>query len=483
MNESLMRKSSLRVMCIVPPTGLFVREDRCQTPIKKLKTIALRPPIDILYAAGAAESAGAEVLFRDYSAEGSSWGDFRADIVRFTPQLLVVSTTTLSLSDDLHAAQLAKDIDHSITTAAIGAPLQVLDSTVMQSFPALDVAIRSSYEDGVRALALGARLDEIAGITWRDERGQLNRVADNPHPSNLDSLPFPARHLARNELYRRPDNGAVQTTIVTNRGCPFSCSYCLANQVAGTRNVYRSVEDVMREIRLCVEELGITNFLFRSELFTQNKHWVIELCRAIVDSGLKIHWACNSRTDTVSLEVLQWMKRAGCWVIAYGVESGDQATLDRIGKRARAEAAFEAVRLTRQAGIRSSVYLLIGLPWDDKQTIKRQSLFAKRLDPDYLEVFYPYPFPGTPLRAEAIDLGLLKEDELPQVAYSDPALPTLQLSKKELAHARTRILRSFYLRPRVVTRTFSRIRSFREAQSYLRAGFGQLFTKAESTHT
>jgi radical SAM superfamily enzyme YgiQ (UPF0313 family) len=157
--------------------------------------------------------------------------------------------------------------------------------------------------------------------------------------------------------------------------------------------------------------------------------------------------------------------------------------LDRIGKRARAEAAFEAVRLTRQAGIRSSVYLLIGLPWDDEQTIKRQSLFAKRLDPDYLEVFYPYPFPGTPLRAEAIDLGLLKEDELPQVAYSDPALPTLQLSKQELAHARTKILRSFYLRPRVVTRTFSRIRSFREAQSYLRAGFGQLFTKAESTYT
>jgi radical SAM superfamily enzyme YgiQ (UPF0313 family) len=352
----------------------------------------------------------------------------------------------------------------------------------MQSFPALDVAIRSSYEDGVRALVLGEQPEEIPGITWRDEQGVANRVGDNPHPSNLDTLPLPARHLARNELYRRPDNGAVQTTIVTNRGCPFSCSYCLANQVAGTRNVYRSVENVMREIRLCVEELGITNFLFRSELFTQNKRWVIELCRAIIDSGLKIHWACNSRTDTVSLELLQWMSRAGCWVVAYGVESGDQATLDRIGKRARAAAAFEAVRLTRQAGLRSSVYLLIGLPWDDAQTIQRQSLFAKQLDPDYLEVFYPYPFPGTPLRAEAIALGLLQEDELPQVAYSDPALPTLHLSKKELATARTTILRSFYLRPRVVSRTFRRIRSFHEAQSYLRAGFGQLFTKAESNH-
>lgn len=470
-----------RVMCIVPPTGLFVREDRCQTPIKKLKTIALRPPIDLLYAAGAAEAAGAEVLFRDYSAEDANWADFRRDTIRFAPHLLIISATTLSLAGDLHAAEIAKEINPALTTAAMGAPLQTLDATVMRDFPSLDIAIGGGYEDVVRELARGTPCHTVSGITWRDAQGTVQRTGDIVHPTKLDDLPFPARHLARNELYRRPDNHQTQTTIVTNRGCPFSCSYCLANQVAGNRNVYRSVDNVMQEIRLCVEQLGITNFLFRSELFTQNKRWVIELCRAIIESGLQISWACNSRTDTVSLEVLQWMKRAGCWVIAYGVESGDQATLDRIGKHARVDAAFEAVRLTREAGIRSSVYLLIGLPWDTSESIRAQSCFARKLDPDYLEVFYPYPFPGTPLRSEAIALGLLREGELPQVAYSDPALPTLHLSKKELARHRSRILRSFYLRPKVISRTFGRIRSLREAQSYLRAGFAQLFTPASSS--
>jgi radical SAM superfamily enzyme YgiQ (UPF0313 family) len=177
------------------------------------------------------------------------------------------------------------------------------------------------------------------------------------------------------------------------------------------------------------------------------------------------------------------MKRAGCWVIAFGVESGDQATLDRVNKRAKVEDAFKAVSLARAAQIRSSVYLLVGLPSDDRGSIDAQIGFVKALDPDFLEVFYPYPFPGTQLQREAIELGLLREGEIPDVAYADPAMPTLYLSKEELRRQRTRVLRSFYLRPRVVVRTIRAIRSYREGRNYLLAGLGQLFGRHKEAAT
>jgi len=266
----------------------------------------------------------------------------------------------------------------------------------------------------------------------------------------------------------------LQTTVITNRGCPFTCIYCLAQQVAGAKNRYRSVENVIAELKECMNRFNIRNFLFRSDLFTQNKRWVIRLCQAILEAGLKIDWACNSRVDTITAEALTWMKKAGCWIIAFGVESGDQETLDRIDKNAKVEDSFKAIRLVREAGLKSSVYLLMGLPWDTKELIEKQVAFAKRLDPDFLEIFYAYPFPGTPFYDLAVREGLIKDGDIPREAYSDPAMPGLYLSAEEFSRLRRRALRQYYLRPKVIARTLRSARSPKEAFNYVKAGFGQL---------
>src|SRR5262249_60053215 len=131
--------------------------------------------------------------------------------------------------------------------------------------------------------------------------------------------------------------------------------------------------------------------------FTQKARRVRHLCEAILDGGLRVWWACNSRVDTVDDETLGWMKRAGCWIISFGVESGDQLTLDRLRKNATVAEAHRAIALCREAGIKSSVYLLMGLPWDTRASIEALIAFACELDPDIVEFFYPYPFPGTRL--------------------------------------------------------------------------------------
>jgi anaerobic magnesium-protoporphyrin IX monomethyl ester cyclase len=463
-----------RVICVVPPTGKFIREDRCQTPIDKFKTVALRPPIDLLYAAGAFEGAGCEVLLKDYPGQEVDWEAFEGDLRSFKPQAVLLSITTPSLQLDLLAAERAKRIDPDILTIAKGAHFNTLDLQTLEEHPDLDIVLRGEYEHSCRELGEGKPHAEILGMTWRTPEGEIRRNEDRPFEDDLDALAFPARHLANNDLYCRPDTGLRQTTLVTNRGCPFHCIYCLANQVSGTKNRYRSVPNVIAEIRECVERHDIRNFLFRSDLFTQNKAWVIELCRAIIDQGLEIEWACNSRVDTINPEALEWMRRAGCWIIAFGVESGDQETLDRIEKKTTVEKSFEAIDMTRAAGIKSSIYLLMGLPWDTPELIDKQIAFAKKLDPDILEIFYIYPFPGTPLYDLCVAEGLLQPGEIPRAAYSDPSVPGLYLSVEEFSRLRRRALRRFYLRPRLITRILRGARSPKELFNYLHYGWRQL---------
>ncbi|MCB2155704.1 B12-binding domain-containing radical SAM protein [bacterium] len=466
-------KKPERALFIVPPTGRFIREDRCQTPIEKLRTVALRPPIDLMYAAACFEQEGVECRLVDYPGEEWGWERLEADLREFKPNALILSITTPSFDDDMKAATLAKKVDPSITTIAKGAHFNTLDVQSLERFPDLDLALRGEYEMTCLDLARGMETADVAGVTWRDGE----RIVRNPArglPDNLDEIPFPARHLGNNALYIRPDVEQMQTTLVTNRGCPFSCTYCLANQVSGLKNRYRSVENVMAEIRECVHKFGIRNFLFRSDLFTQNKKWVIRLCQSIIDEGLDISWASNSRVDTVNPEVLEWMKKAGCWIIAFGVEKGDDEALEKINKKATVDQAREALRITREAGIKRSMYLLFGLPDDDRDTLQKDIDFAKEVDPDFLEIFYPYPFPGTALYEEAVSKGLLTDGEIPKEAYGMPAMPTTKIPIEELARLRTWGLRRFYMRPRFVARTLMGVSTMREFKNFVKYGAFQL---------
>lgn len=470
-----------RVLLLVPPTGLFIREDRCQTPIEELKTVALRPPIELMYTAAMFERGGCECRLRDYPAERLSWDKLAEEIREFQPDLLLISATLPSLESDLQAATLAKEIDPAIITAAKGAHFNIFDRETLTQFRHLDLVLRREYEYACLELAQGKPFNEIAGITFRNENGEIIRNPERPFIENLDELPFPARHLVKNELYVRPDTMEPQTTVVTNRGCPYNCIFCLSGQIAGRKNRMRSVDNIVAELRECLTRFKIRNFLFRSDLFTANRQWVINLCQRLIDEfsssstrTLPIQWSCNSRVDTLDEEMLDWMRRAGCWLIAFGVEKGSNEMLEKINKRTTIEAARRAVAMTKKAGIKSSIYLLFGLPWDTPEVLQQDINFAIELDADFLEIFYVYPFPGTPLYQQAIELGLLQPGEFPTSAYSAPAMPSLYLSREELMKWRRRALRQYYLRPRFIYRTLRRAGSLKAVANYARYGLIQL---------
>ncbi len=458
---------------IVPPTGKYIREERCQTPLDQLHTVALRPPMDLLYMAAGLEQIGVECRIKDYPAQEHTWEDFKQDLEEFHPDALILSITTPTLEEDMKAAALAKETIPSITTISKGAHFIKLDKNALEHYPQLDLIMRGEYEETIKELASAKPFPEITGITYRNG-SDIVRNDNRGYIQDIDSIPLPARHLIDNSYYFRPDTGELQTTIVTSRGCPFSCVFCLAPAVSGSKTRNRSPQNVIEELRDCIERHGIRNFLFRSDLFTANKRWVIELCKAIQEEQLDIKWSCNSRVDTINEEMLREMKAAGCWLISFGVESGDPEMLEKMRKQVKFETIEPAIQLCREAGIQSSVYFLIGLPWENRETFENTKRFASKLNPDFIEYFYSYPFYGTEFYAEAVKSGLIEEGELPKAAYNQPAIGTIYLSKEELEPLRREALRSFYLRPSYIAKTLAKTRSPKMLKNYIVYGFRQL---------
>jgi anaerobic magnesium-protoporphyrin IX monomethyl ester cyclase len=463
----------MKALLINPPTGLYVREDRCQSSVGDFTVSVNRPPMDLMMMASSLEQLGIECKIKDYPIENGDWNVFKSDFLAFYPNALILSITTPTLKDDMESCRIAKEINPNVLTIAKGAHFLESDISTLERFKNLDVIIRGESELVVKEILAKDDFFQIKGITFRDANGQIHRNEDRDFLENLDLLPLPARHLISNQSYVRPDTGEPMAVIETSRGCPGNCIFCLVSKVAGKRIRGRSQQVIAGEIEDCITKYKINSFHFKSDSFTWNKSFVIGLCKEILSRNLKIQWLCNSRVDMLDSEILSWMKKAGCWAIGLGVESGNQDILDKIGKGIKLEQSERAIRLCREFRIKSYAYFMFGFPWDTEKTIYDTINFAIKLKPDFVDFFLPYPFPGTELYriVEKHNLGAQSYDVR---AYSQPALPTLSLSRDKLLQLKKIALRKFYLKPSYILRTLFTARSPRMFGNYFYYGLKTL---------
>jgi radical SAM superfamily enzyme YgiQ (UPF0313 family) len=414
---------------------------------------------------------GASAKIADYPAEGQNWDDYGRDLSEFAPTMVVFSVTTPTLEDDMKAVRMAKDA--GAVTVAKGAHFATESREVMTRHPALDIAIRGEYEETFADIVVGLPPESIPGIVWR-KGDALIENAPRPFIEDLDSLPFPARHLLKNSLYRRPDTDELQTTIQTSRGCPSICIFCLAGLVSGNLPRLRSPENIVRELRECVETYQIRNFFFRADTFTLKKDWVKQICAAIIETKLDIAWVCNSRVDTVDAEVLLLMKQSGCWLISFGIESGSEQCLREMRKGITLEQARSAISTCREVGIKTFCFYVIGLPWDDRESIRQTSDFAIELDSDFVEFHATTPFPGTELYRIVMAEGLWAETDDKGSSSDRPQVRTRHLTAGEVDALRRKALLRFYLRPSYVLRTL-RAAGPLQYKNYLKFGLKTLW--------
>lgn len=438
-----------RALLINPPTGLYIREDRCQAPLKGMAATSARPPLDLMYMAAAMEQAGVECKIIDYPVKGDGWPEFKAELTTFKPDFLFISVTSFTINDDLIACATAKEIlGDAVTTVAKGAHVSVKARDVLAENPAVDVAIQGEYELIAKELTQVSDYREIPGISFRERKtGEIVSTAVRPYLTDLDQLPYPARHLIDNTVYQRPDTGEMQATVQTSRGCPAACIYCLAPTVYGSKIRVRSPKNVVGELKECVEQYGIRDFFFRADTFTWNKKWVLDLCQAINDEKLDIRWVCNSRVDTIDAERLIAMKKAGCHGIAFGIESGVQDMLNKMKKGTTVEKNRAAVKLCKEHGMKTLLYMIMGLPWETEQDIQTSVDFAVELGGDFVEFHTAIPFPGTELYDIAQRDHLYDNEDLSGFNYTRSPLRTYTLSSKQLHELRRKAFMRVYLNP------------------------------------
>jgi radical SAM superfamily enzyme YgiQ (UPF0313 family) len=450
----------MRVLLLNPP--FFPRFSRSQRSPAVIKSGTLYYPIWLAYAAGVLEAAGHEVRLLDAPAEGLVLGDVRGIAEAFGPRLLVLDTSTPSIANDLAVAAQLKEAVPEAFVVLVGGHVSVETEAAFAAGPAVEAIARHEYDYTLRdlagALAEGRGLETVEGLSWR-RRNEVVHNPDRPLIEDLDALPFVssvyARHL-KIENYFYSITRHPEVTIVTGRGCPHRCFYCVYPQTMfGRRFRHRSPENVLEELRFVKETFPQVKEVFiEDDTLTVSEPYCRRLCRLIAEAGLDIVWTANSRAD-VSEETLRAMKAAGCRLLCIGVESGNQHILDNIKKKLRLEQVEEFVAAARRVGILVHACFMVGNPGETRQTMENTLAFAKRLRPDTAQFFPLMVYPGTEAYRWACEEGLLTTRDFSQwltpEGLHNCVLNTPELSAAELVEFCDYARRSFYLRPAYVS--------------------------------
>jgi anaerobic magnesium-protoporphyrin IX monomethyl ester cyclase len=262
----------------------------------------------------------------------------------------------------------------------------------------------------VQALAEDKPLSSVKGVVYKNS-SQPTYTSPRGFIKNLDALPPPSRELFDNPAYKRYYQtrfGYTTTSMITSRGCPFSCDFC-SRPIFGNDLRTRSVGNIVDEMEE-IEALGYARVWFADDCFTLHRGHLLAVCKEIQRRGLGMGWECLSRVDTMDSQVAEAMKRAGCIRVFFGIESGNDEVLRLMNKQISTVQAQRAVEVAKAAGLEVGAFFIVGYPGETDRTVLDTVRFASRLPLDYLSFTLPYPIPGTPLYDRVKGDGVCIED-------------------------------------------------------------------------
>ena len=344
---------------------------------------------------------------------------------------------------------------------------------------AADVAVIGEGEETflelIRTIESRQTLDSVNGIAYK-ENGVIRINPRRELIPDLDILPFPAKDLLPIEKYYLPPTKRIKseraTNMITSRGCPFTCTFCMAKTIWGRKTRLRGIRNVVDEIKENVELFKLNEFSFHDEFFTFKKERVIALCREILKQNLDISWVCQARAGSVDLDMLRIMKEAGCGKIAFGFESGNERMLKLMHKKETLQNAVESVKLCKKAGIDVEGAFILGYPGEDEQSIRDTIAFALRLNCETAAFFIAIPYPGTELYSEALAKGYLKKEvdwrEFAPVSDLESPMSIPNFTPEELQRWKRKAYKAYYLRPTYIFRKLAGLRTAADIKNLFR---------------
>ena len=402
------------------------------------------PPLGLAYIAAAAREAGHGVEILDAYVQNLSWTRFEAEIARRRPDAVGLTVMTPMVDVVARAVQVVRPYTGLV---AIGGPHPTaVGQAAFEDLPGIDITVEG---EGETVIAPVLTWWEAGAIGTPPDGSRVAGSAFTPSkpPSDLRSLPFPARDLLPQAAYRylfATRRGFA--TMITSRGCPFACSFC-DKSVSGSRWRARPADHVVDEMEMLARTgTGFINFY--DDNFTLQRKRVIAICEEILRRGLDVHWKCEGRVDSVDLPMLRLMRRAGCRVVAYGVESANEDTLALLRKDIRVDQVRGAFEDTRSAGLRSLAYMILGAPGEDEAAVRRSVAFCREIGADYVQFSSLVAMPGTPLFQQHRTSASVKnplDGDLSRATLTD-------MDEAELSQLMRQAWSDFYLRPRPLAR-------------------------------
>ncbi len=436
------------------------------------------PSLGLAYLAAVAEREGHEVRILDCTI-GGNWQTIQQAGRDFQPQLVGVTAKTPSFANAVKTASLLRAVCPDAISIAGGSHPTAMPEHAL-SAGVFDYLVLGEGEETfvelLRSLAgQGPRPEEIPGLVMMKDGAPFFSPSRQPI-SDLDSLPFPARHLLPPTTAYSPTAASYRKLplihIMTSRGCPSRCNFC-DRAIFGERYRARSADNVLAEVDEAIHRHGAREIRFFDDTFTINRKRLAALCAGLKKIRPRLPWTCLTKAEAVDLEMLRMMGDAGCWQVLYGLESGDDRILETLGKKNTVAMNRQAVAWARQAGIRVRADFLVGSPAETPESLQRTLAFAKELDIDFAHFNKFVPFPGTTFYRMLVEQGhhfdfsgsssTLDHDAM---IFVPPAIP-----ENEYKAFLDRAYKEFYLRPGYLFKRFLAMRTWTEFWGNCRGAF------------
>jgi len=426
-------------------------------------TTGIRLPLGIAYLSAIVKRAGHEVKCVDLSIGDKN---FQWEIESFKPDFIGFNTVTPTIEQVWALCEAAKAWNKDVKTILGGPHVSSLPEESI-SRDTVDFVISQDGEDATLKIIEGKIKPGIV-------EGGLEM--------NLDDLPFPDWSDFTLDAYWTVLYKGRIMPIESSRGCPYNCIYC--NKVFGYKMRTKSPKRFFEELKHMKERYNPDIIEIIDDLFTFNKKRVIEICKLIMDNNLDIKWSCPNgiRVDTVDKEILTAMKEAGCFLVAFGLETGSQYILDKIDKKTTIEQGRTAVKLAKEVGLEIMPSYQIGLPFDTPETMQQTIDFAKENDTNFAQFFITTPYPGTRVRNYILEHGgtiLINEwvkygHAQGKVFYEMPTL-----DKETVLKYYSKAYRSFYFRPKYIWRKATDFKKLSQNINMFFKYIGNFFNRGE----
>ncbi len=465
-----------RVVLINPPLTM---EERYGTLAKAGSEL---PPLGLCNLAAVVKPQGADVSIIDAPALGLDVEQTYAIVEQFNPDIIGITAVTISINN---AARLADYIKQKRPESCIvlgGPHASAVPEETLNRFHGFDIAVIGEGEETFSELV--AKFDDktnlckIQGIAFRDN-GKIVRSGPRSFIQNLDDLPLPSWDMLPNfpkgysqsamRSYRRPT-----ASLITSRGCYGKCTFC-DTACFGRKVRCHSPDYVIAMMKDLINKYGVKDISFYDDNFTAFPKRITKICELIIDQKLDITWSCDARIDNIrSLEQVKLFKKAGCWQICYGIESGNQRILDEVKKNITLEKIKRVVGWTDKAGILVKGFFMMGLPLETKETIEDTINFAIELPLTNAHVTFTTPLPGSELYETAHKYGKF-DDDWGKMNMWTPVFIPYGVSEELLQKGKKKFFRKFYLRPTIIFSYLKMIRQPRQLWSLVK-GFWTLIT-------